>query len=87
MEAIEGLSEAPVAGKGLRQMLSSIDTRAEQISKLRDYAMDSPKSRKEVIGVLEAYAGRYKGTRRAAKACSAIATILTVSMLEVLQGE
>lgn len=87
MGAIETLSEAPIAGKELKQMLSAMGARTEQIAKLRDYAIDSPESRKEVIEALEAYAGRHKGTKRAAKACSAISTILAVSMLEVLQGK
>lgn len=87
MGEIESLSEAQVAGMELKQMLTSTDPSAEQISRLRDYAMDSPKSRQQVIGALETCIERYRGTRRAAKACSAISTILAVSMLEVLQGE
>lgn len=78
------LSEQQIADASLQKTLTAS---TKQIAKLKDYAMETPDKREEAIGALEEYIERYRGTRSAATACKAISTILTVSMLEILQGD
>ena len=57
-----------------------------QIARLKDYAVEAPESRKDVVKTLEQYMRRKRGTREGRAAQRAISIIITVSMLEALQG-
>lgn len=72
------------------QMLDSLpgcaSTEIRQIARLKDYAIDAPESRKAVVKTLERYMLKKRGTKEGRAAQTAISLIITVSMLEVLQG-
>jgi uncharacterized LabA/DUF88 family protein len=72
------LSEQRVVDAGLQKT---------QIAKMRDYAMDTPESREQILGTLKEYERKYQGTEEATAASRAITTIMTVSMLEALQSD
>ena len=57
-----------------------------RIAKLKDQAIESPERRKATVKALELYMRKKRGTREGRAAQSAISLIITVSMLEVLQG-
>ena len=57
-----------------------------QIARLKDRAIEAPASRKAVVKTLEQYMQRKRGTKEGQAAQRAISLIITVSMLEVLQG-
>jgi len=72
------------------QMLDGLPERTSgeirQIARLKDYAIAAPESRKDVVKTLEQYMQKRRGTREGQAAQRAISIIITVSMLEVLQG-
>ena len=78
------LSEARTADAGLQKEQRAYDT-ADQIARMRDYAMDTPEKRGAVLEALEEYTRKHQGSEGATAASRAITTILTVSMLEALQ--
>ena len=81
------LSEQQIADAGLQETgrTPSIGTRC--IAQLRSAAMEAPGRRADIIQALEGHIAKHSGTRSADAACKAITTIMTVSMLEILQGD
>jgi len=59
----------------------------KRIAKLKDHAIETPKSRKAIVKALEEYMQKRKGTKEGRAAQKAISMIITVAMLEVLRGE
>lgn len=55
-----------------------------EIRKLEQYALDRPETRDRIIGTLDEYARRSKGTRSGTHAKAAVARIRAVIMLEAL---
>lgn len=87
METNASLSEQQIADAGLQRLRSGPSIGARRIAQLRSEAMDSPERRADIIGTLEAYVARRRGSSEARAACRAITTIMTVGMLELLQGD
>lgn len=79
-------SEQQLAVAGARKPRGARST-AMEIERLREYAMETPESRKQVIGTLEEYTRKYRGTEKGEAASRAISKILAVSMLEALQSD
>ncbi len=65
---------------------SRMSPEIRQIARLKDRAIETPDSRKAVVKTLEQYMQRRRGTKEGQAAKRAISLIITVSMLEVLQG-
>jgi hypothetical protein len=73
---------------GERTLSSSgcMSAEVRRIAKLKDQAIEAPERRKAVVKTLEQYMEKNKGTTEGQAAQRAISLIITVSMLEVLQG-
>ncbi len=88
MEILSTVSGEHVCGPEMLQVHSqSSFGSANQIRRMKDYALDEPESREKVIELLQTHAEKYRGTRGARIAARAIATILAAGMLEILQGD
>lgn len=70
----------------LEDLPSRVSPEIRQIARLKDRAMEAPESRKAVVKTLEQYMQKKRGTKEGQAAQQAISLIITVSMLEVLQG-
>jgi hypothetical protein len=79
------MSEAQADLIGLRTIPAGINS-ADRITRLADYAMGAPESRKSVMAMLEKCEQCSGDLRTASAAHRAISAILAVSMLETLQG-
>jgi hypothetical protein len=87
MERMTRLSETMQASeRRLRAMPTDLDAESARISRLAEYAMDAPGSRKKIMAVLAEYEQNSNDLRTATVAHRAISSILAVSMLEALQG-
>ncbi len=81
------LSEQKIADAGLQRTVRTPSKSTGRIAQLRSAAIDAPEKRADIIQTLEEHIAKYSGSRSADAACRAITTIMTVSMLEILQGD
>lgn len=81
------MSEAQASRKELRAMPTDLDCEPDRITRLAEYAMETPESRRKVMAVLEKYEECCDNLKLAVAAHRAISAILAVSMLETLQGK
>ncbi|MDE1874329.1 MAG: hypothetical protein KGI04_04425 [Candidatus Micrarchaeota archaeon] len=81
------ISVQQIADAGLQITGRTTSTSTRRIAQLKSEAMETPDKRAGIIEALEGYIAE-QGDRRAAGAASkAVTTIMTVSMLEILQGD
>jgi uncharacterized membrane protein len=78
--------ERRVGEETLSNLPKRASTEIKQIAKLKDQAIEAPERRKAVVKTLEQYIQKKGGTKEGLAARRAISLIITVSMLEVLQG-
>ena len=81
------LSEQQMTDAGLQTIRTEPEAGVAQIARLRREGMDSPERREDIIRTLESYIGEHKDEQEATAASRAITTIMTVAMLEILQGD
>ncbi len=81
------LSGQQIADAGLQEIRPAQAVSTRRIAQLRSEAMGYPERRATIIQALEKCIAQYGGTGKAAAACNAITSIMTVSMLEILQGD
>ncbi|MDE1855514.1 MAG: hypothetical protein KGH57_04325 [Candidatus Micrarchaeota archaeon] len=81
------LSVQQIADAGLRETGRTPSTAARRIAQLRNEAMEAREKRAGIIQALEGYIAERGTTGEAGAASRAVATIMTVSMLEILQGD
>jgi hypothetical protein len=84
---ITRVSETQASRNDLRAMPTDLAYEPDRITRLVDYAIETPESRKRVIAVLEKYEDCCEDLQMAVAAHRAISAILAVSMLETLQGQ
>jgi hypothetical protein len=57
-----------------------------KIGELKEQAIEDPEKRERIVAILDRYARAQKGSARGMIASKAAATVMAVSMLEMLQG-
>jgi hypothetical protein len=86
MEMTTRFSEATQASaKRVQAAPTGLDAESVRISRLAEYAMDAPESRRKIVAVLVEFEQNSDDLRTAMAAHRAISSILAVSMLEALQ--
>ena len=81
------LSVQQIADADLQRPGRTTSTSTRQIAQLRSEAMEAPDRRAGIIRALEECVATQQKGRAAGAASKAITAIMTVSMLEMLQGD